>query len=170
MERFNPIAIANFFVDKGVDQGRPITPMQLVKLVYITHGWYLALTGKPLIDEEVQAWKYGPVVNSVYHTFKWWGGSPITIPSDRVRAVESDALKGVSNMDEFLHSIWKRYSHLSGVQLSTITHEEGSPWHTVWERQGGKNRVGAVIPDPLIRGYYKNKLLNPQSNSRKNNV
>ena len=55
----------------------PLTPMQVLKLVYICHGWMLGLTGRPLIRESAQAWTYGPVVPSVYHQYKTWGGNSI---------------------------------------------------------------------------------------------
>ncbi len=82
----NAVAIANYFVRKSLDSGIPVTPMKLVKLVYVAHGWYLGLTGEPLIAEGVQAWKYGPVVPSVYDKFKMYGGSAITEPAGALSA------------------------------------------------------------------------------------
>src|SRR5215467_7486621 len=71
-------AVANEFLYLAKEERRPVTPMQLLKLVYFAHGWYLALTGERLIDERVEAWKYGPVVPSIYHEFKRFGNEPIT--------------------------------------------------------------------------------------------
>ncbi|QLH42366.1 MAG: DUF4065 domain-containing protein [Coxiellaceae bacterium] len=51
--------------------------MKLAKLIYVAHGWSLALNDVPLIDEAVQAWKFGPVIESVYHEFKHFGNDVI---------------------------------------------------------------------------------------------
>ena len=50
------------------------TPMHIIKLVYLSHGWMLGLHDTPLLWEPVEAWQYGPVVPSVYHLYKGWGG------------------------------------------------------------------------------------------------
>ncbi|WP_366513810.1 type II toxin-antitoxin system antitoxin SocA domain-containing protein [Planktotalea sp.] len=52
--------------------------MKLQKLVYIAYGWHLALSGKKLFTEEIEAWKHGPVVPSLYHEFKHLRENPIT--------------------------------------------------------------------------------------------
>ena len=41
---------------------KPTTPMGIVKLVYLAHGWQLGWDGEPLINEPVEAWTYGPVI------------------------------------------------------------------------------------------------------------
>ncbi|MFQ5632018.1 MAG: Panacea domain-containing protein, partial [bacterium] len=56
--------IANYFIDFARKDGVAISPMKLQKLVYFAHGYYLAITGQPLIEEEIQAWRYGPQRNS----------------------------------------------------------------------------------------------------------
>jgi len=60
-----PLAVANYFIKKSQDDGIAVTPMQLVKLVYIAHGWHLGLHHSQLLTESIQAWKYGPVIPSV---------------------------------------------------------------------------------------------------------
>jgi hypothetical protein len=32
-------AIANYFIDKALEDDRELTPMKLIKLVYLAHGW-----------------------------------------------------------------------------------------------------------------------------------
>lgn len=59
---YSPVQIANKFITLGNQHHNPLTHMQLQKLTYIAHGYYLALTGKPLLNECVSAWKYGPVI------------------------------------------------------------------------------------------------------------
>jgi len=71
------LAIANEFIKVARERNKQLTPMELLKLVYFAHGWYLALSGVPLINEPVQAWRFGPVIPSIYHAFKRYGSGPI---------------------------------------------------------------------------------------------
>src|SRR5687767_12203236 len=75
---YDPKSIANYFIDLAAAEGKKLTPLQLIKLVYIAHGWYLGLTGKPLINESPQAWQYGPVIPSLYHALKIHGNDAVT--------------------------------------------------------------------------------------------
>ena len=148
------LAIADFFIRKASDKGVELRPMKLLKLVYLAHGWNLGFTGVALISDEVQAWQWGPVIPSLYHEIKQFRDRPI--PADVISAslIQPDAVSPL------LGKIWDGYSRFSGAQLSTITHEEGSPWFTVWHLHGGKNRLGAVIPNTLIEQYYKQRIAN----------
>ena len=56
------IAVEFLELAKNQTHYKEITTMQLLKLVYIAHGWMLGLYDKPLISDEVEAWQYGPVI------------------------------------------------------------------------------------------------------------
>lgn len=75
---FSPQAVANYLLDKARDDGELLTHMKLQKLVYIAHGWHLAVTGKPLLSDPVEAWQFGPVIRSLYHDLKHFGHEPIS--------------------------------------------------------------------------------------------
>ena len=75
---YRACAIANYFLERA--EREPITQMKVQKLVYFAHGWHLGITQKPLINEQVEAWPYGPVIPSLYQDLKRWGADPITEP------------------------------------------------------------------------------------------
>lgn len=154
---YDPITIANYFLSKyGV--AYHITPMKLVKLVYIAHGWHLGITDTALIDENPEAWKYGPVVPRVYHEFKRFGKSPIKMEIQ----LKEDELP--SNTREFLDKIWSVYGRFTAIQLSEKTHQPGTPWYIVWHNNRKKAGETLQIPDTLIRNYYRRMLeLNKQT-------
>lgn len=154
MEGHSPFAVARYFIEKAKASGVELTPMKLVKLLYIAHGWHLALLGKPLIREPIQAWKYGPVIESIYHGFKRLGNKPI--PSDEAANLARADFSTETNA--LLQHVWNKYSTLTALNLSALTHQPGTPWHTVWEREGGKIYRGEVIPNEIIRAFYMSKL------------
>ena len=149
----SPFAVANYFIEKSAATGVEITPMKLLKLVYIAHGWSLGLLDRPLIAEQPQAWKYGPVIESLYQGFRRYGNECIpgsaTVPHAELNA---DSLE-----KQLLDQVWAKYSPLTGGQLSSLTHQPGTPWYKVWHEQGGKDRLNAPIPNALIAQHYKEK-------------
>ena len=37
------------------NEGRPVTPLELIKLTYLAHGWSLAFRGRGLVREAAEA-------------------------------------------------------------------------------------------------------------------
>ena len=150
----NSLLISNYFVNKSLDEGVELTPMKVLKLVYISHGWFLGLTGQPLIDEAVLAWKYGPVVENVYHEFKRYGRGQITRYADITgdgRIDPNEVCPQDEYIKQFLNPIWDYYKQFNGLQLSALTHKPGSPWDRTYREHG----EGAVISRDLIKEYYR---------------
>jgi uncharacterized phage-associated protein len=169
---FDTGAIANYVLDLGDRDGRPISPMKLQKLLYFAHGWYLALTDHPLLDDQVEAWQWGPVIPSIYHEFKRFGPHPINA---RYRTVElnkngdMDFELRVPNLDDcsgsgdvvtakaVIDRVWQVYRDYSAVQLSNMTHQPGTPWQIVWERMGPSKLKSQDIPEDLIKKHFKDQ-------------
>ena len=64
---YSSVLIAGQFVNLGVKENNPVTQMKLQKMVFFAHGLHLALNnGDPLIREKFLAWKFGPVVPTIY--------------------------------------------------------------------------------------------------------
>ena len=129
------------------------TPMHVIKLVYLCHGWTLGLYDRPLITEPVEAWRYGPVVPSTYHTYKAFGGSPITV-------VPTDCSTHMTDQQNSLvGAVLDAYSEYTPLQLSDITHQPGTPWYETYFRWG----EGCIIPNELIRDFYRNRAYAKQA-------
>lgn len=156
----NALAVANYFVELSKRDKVPLRLLGLVKRVYIAHGFSLAITGRPLIDprfDRIEAWKYGPVIPSVYHSFKHNKYDPITEPAviarwNMAKAMEEFEVPELKNEEDkrLVELIWKRYKQLSDRDLVSLTHEPGTPWSMVYAE--GENRV---IPDERTRDYYE---------------
>jgi uncharacterized phage-associated protein len=155
-------AIANEFLTLAKNNGQELTPMKIQKLVYFAHGWFLAITGRPLISENVQAWDYGPVIKSLYGDFREYGNSPISFPATEFKMRDSRMtlfvpLIGNSGdpgdreiASQVVRKVWDEYGGYTPARLSNATHAPDSPWNQVY-KEGEKN---IPIPDESIRGYF----------------
>jgi uncharacterized phage-associated protein len=151
---YDPLAIATFFINRSLSTGIQLTPMKLVKLSYIAHGWYLAFKEEPLLSEGVQAWKFGPVVPTVYHAYKEFGKDQIL----RVKTVGLGTHLDITpHSDEWniLERVWNAYKDFTGVELSTMTHQPGTPWDTINKQFNGDLPSNAIIPNDIIKKHYK---------------
>lgn len=166
---FQSQAVANKFVEIANKEHKEVTLMKLLKLVYFAHGWYLAIKNEPLLKDQVQAWKFGPVVPSVYRAFKRHGDEPILDMCEEfdIESFLSDGsdiktyiprLPDDSFLNSFLKKIWDVYGSLTAFQLSAMTHQKDTPWDKVWNQEKGCERRGIAIPDSYMKDYFKQKL------------
>lgn len=153
----SPEAVANRFLELAREAGLELTPMQLQKLVYIAHGWSLAITGDRLVAEEPKAWRWGPVYPSLYHATKRYGSGPVYefIPEDNwpftgfIRA--RIAGSGFNEREEaVIRKVFDVYGDLKAFQLSALTHKDGTPWKKVFN----EGRPSAVIPSDMIKDHF----------------
>ncbi|MGB8191041.1 MAG: type II toxin-antitoxin system antitoxin SocA domain-containing protein [Chitinophagaceae bacterium] len=155
-----PLSVANFFVAKSLDTGEELTLLKLIKLVYISHGWHLAVKDEDLLSEAVEAWKYGPVVPAVYHKFKSFANSQITSFADEEQGSKRYFPK-IENEETIalLETVWEKYKEYNGLQLSTLTHLKNSPWDKVFNAPQNFGKKGLIIPNNLIKEHYRQKLI-----------
>lgn len=154
MPPYKTLHVANALLERGFKEGRAdITPLKLQKLIYFLNGWHLAVTGFPAIDEPVEAWKYGPVVESVYQEFKEFGRSGINRYAREYDFTSGEFKSYVVNKDqikfyEIMDAVWERYVGYSPLVLSAMTHQESSPWYAAYRRGGGE------ISSTDIKNYF----------------
>lgn len=140
-------AVANSLIKKACDDSSPLTPLQVVKLVYFCHGWMLGLYEKPLIRQHVRAWLYGPVVAEVYRSLKRYGGMPVEVEI-KVSEESFDEQEG-----DLISQVYLGYGSLTGIKLSQLTHAPGTPWYKIWNEEGHNT----IIPNLLIQKHYTEK-------------
>ena len=151
LDKITPAHIANCFLFWAWQEGKEITPMKLIKLVYIAYGWYLAFYNKRLFRERFEAWDYGPVCPPIYHEFKRFGRNSIPkdvenlswefLEDEKTGELNSSKLEWLDIKEpeqqktvNVLGAVWKFYKDKSGTDLSKITHEKGSPWSIAREK------------------------------------
>ena len=123
----DPIAIANYFIKKANEHGKPLSILHLVKLVYLAHGWSLGHGLGNLISTPVEAWQHGPVPAEVYHKFRKKGTHDIDVP-----ATDSDGnvIEAELPPDQqwIVDRVYDAYSVLPPFEISDRTHARGTPW------------------------------------------
>ncbi len=151
---YNAELIANYFLEKSFEEGCYIVTLKLIKLIYVAHGWNLALRNEELLYEHIKFDKFGPNIESVYEIFgSEYGSQPICNLSEQNNNTSSidDDTKSV------LKRVWDVYKVYSELQLSTIAHKEGSPWYSLNEDiHSGKTQFTPFIPNWMIKEYYTN--------------
>jgi uncharacterized phage-associated protein len=159
------LAVANYYLDLAEKKGEKLSPMKLQKLIYFAHGWHLSLTNEPLINSQIEAWEYGPVIPEVYHEFKKFGREPITSPATKFVFPNEDEGYGLLDMKliepkldknaevlKLLDRIWEVYGKYSAFQLSNATHRTGGAWYKAYKDE---KRKSSDISDALIAEEFR---------------
>jgi uncharacterized phage-associated protein len=151
-------AIANFFIDRSLVKGPPVTVMTLLKVMYFSHAWHLAQFRTPLIAQPFEAWQHGPVNRVVYDQLKGMGSNCISakVKSLDVTSATYIPTKYILNDVElkYLGDIFDYYAKFHPFKLSDLTHEEGGPWDTIWRKAEKRAVLGMVIPNELITTWF----------------
>jgi uncharacterized phage-associated protein len=150
---YSPLAIANTFLTRHRGD-RGIEHMKLQKLVYFTHGWWLALNNSSLINEKPQVWTHGPVFKSLYHTLKNFGHIPITEAQTRYPTEVPETVSGSNVTPTYIDFVWDKYGHLSSFALSSMTHKTGGAWSKLASEYDYKVPFDLEIPDEYVREEF----------------
>lgn len=137
------------------------THLSLEKLVYYAYADYLCEHSERLFEDHIYAFRHGPVINSVYETFKR-SGSQYVKPFEF--GDDSDIRTGVKELParsrilfakegtEKLLSIDRtiaKYGKYSAGALVDLTHRAGTPWSYV-----DSSVAYQEISDNLIMAYH----------------
>jgi len=125
------------------DAGDSISNLKLQKLLYYSQGVHLALHGKRLFNEPIEAWMHGPVVPSIYHELKVFGSGAVEIDE----GIDLDQVGDEER--ETLEEVFEVFGQFSAWKLRNMTHEE-PPWRDTTQ--------GLVIPRKKLRQYFRTLL------------
>ena len=160
-EGTTPVVVVGDYIT-GLGKG-VFTHMQVLKLAFMSHGYTLAIREKPLFVEEIQAWKYGPVIPALYEALRVHGGAPIphlyycktSVLSDEL-GKRMDDLRGHFDPEnlEIVNKTVEVYRDYKAFELSYITHKDGSPWKSAMERGG----EFSTIENDDMKAYYRKQM------------
>lgn len=142
MSIYNALKIAKYTVGYCTKINRPISNLQLQKILYFIQGEYYKQKSKFLFEDDFLAWQLGPVVESVYDHYSVYGGSKIY--DNESYDIDEDTTSIINK------TIQKRCTQ-SAWELVNEAHRPGGAWSQVCN--GSKN---TVIPKNLIIQEFKN--------------
>lgn len=118
--------VADYFLAHcDEESGDLISNLKIQKLAYYAQGFSLALLGKPLYAQPIEAWMHGPVVPELYHAYKQYGTNALPKPTD------FDHGKFSEDESELLDEVYKVYGQFSAWKLRNMTHDE-KPWQQTY--------------------------------------
>ena len=154
------IVVGYYLIARGL--GRYV-PFEIIKLVYLAHGYVLGMTGRPLIMDRIEAWKHGPIIPNLFHALAEYGRKPVLrlytdetpVASPEINRRRDELAEMIGREDaHIINQVADAHSECGPLDLSGICHSEGSPWDQVVE----KKYESKPIPNDVIMAYYKEKL------------
>lgn len=138
------------------------THLKLEKLVYLCFADYLCKYDKELYKDEIYAYKYGPVVKSVYEKYKGYGYKEIEKADEEILSEGIDempsksriifaeyGIEKISSIDETI----EKYGKFSAGELVDLTHRKDTPW----EVSGKGEYRDEIIPNEIIKKFHCNE-------------
>jgi uncharacterized phage-associated protein len=144
--QYNAFDIADYFLWKAQEDNQELlSNMKLQKLVYYAQGLYLALYEKPLFEDKINAWTYGPVVESLYHSYKMHGASGIPAsPYFDPKSIDEETR-------EFLDDVFNAFGQFSAIRLMEIAHTD-----QCWIDAQPRNEISCDSMRECLKKYIKN--------------
>ena len=140
--------VANHIIHKANDEdGVHISPLKVINLVYLSHAWSLGIYRQPLLNQPVEAWKYGPMF--------WDLSCGMTDIHPTMAFLQKDAQPAelTANEQQLLEEVYDRYRDLDTRQLTAMASASGSPWAEAWSNRNPLHNT-TYIADAAIQDYY----------------
>jgi uncharacterized phage-associated protein len=127
----------------------PVTNLQLQKLVFLCQCAHLRATDHVMFEDDIIAWQYGPVVQSLFYTYAYRGASSLrrvvnnkSFPIQELDDASVDTVRRI--LDAWLEQpLWNLVAH---------TCKEGGAWDVTYNPGGLKGTgFGDTIPVRLMR-------------------
>ena len=144
--------IAGYFIERSNQESAPLSVLQLIKFVYISHGWNLALNDTPLIYDKIEAWKYGPVMPSLHNLFEINNFSKDDLVENFLKE-EASCIKYADR--SLLNKVYVKYKNVSSEDLKELMHQKDTPWYRIWDDEKGRNQI---IDDDATKKYFSNNI------------
>jgi uncharacterized phage-associated protein len=153
---YSSLEVANEFLRLAERDRTKLTQMQLQKLVYLAHGYFLAETTGPLVEDDVEAWGYGTVFPKLRNATKEYGKRAISKRikwGDELLFPRPNGKVAIANLsglaERIIERVWSVYGQFPAFKLSALTHDPDGPWASAYVE--GENRV---IPEHDILLYF----------------
>ena len=136
--------VANYLLCIMSEAVEDITNEKVNELLYLAQGSYLAKYGRPLFDDKIEAWDFGPAIPAVCSAYQGYGDKPIRgYNASLITEVPSDA-------EDLLYDVARAYGRYTAEALQKVICSSGSPWSQA--HQMGKPHI--EISPTQIKSYF----------------
>ena len=154
-------AVADHFLLKiDVSSGDTISNQKIQKLCYLAQGWSLAKLDRPLFDDAIEAWGFGPTIFPLFRRFspyRWGALSAHTLRTDPTEKLDAEEL-------ELLDWVWDKYGRCSGSDLRVLVCERQTPWKEAHDDNAPPlGRCKEEITQASMRAYFLKQMPKPRS-------
>ena len=128
-----------------------LTRLEVQKIIYLAHVWYLGKNEQPLVEGDFEAWPHGPVNVELFYFSK----------KSKSRELDKKTFGFVKDLDEetnkneieALNYLFDSCSPVDGWELVDVTHWKGGAWVKNFDENKPQ-----IIPLEDIRAEGKARL------------
>lgn len=158
---FESMDIADYFVSSSLRQKIEINNLKLQKLLYYFYAMNLVNDNENPFHEKFEKWQYGPVLPSVYHSYKQFGGFGISeVPrhfrfneaKDEFESYRFDENQLPDDLRRVIDNFVRNLSKFSSFDLVERTHT-----HDEWKKSEQLINMGIKnleYNDEATREYF----------------
>lgn len=154
---YKAIDIANYIISYSLQNKYSVTNLKVQKIMYYIQAAFL-LENRMAFDENIRAWRYGPVIKSVYDGFKIYGSREITkVKQKKDMVIEGGKIEFIDTTDDYknidikdkelIDKVLKKQMQYNSYELVDRTHEE-YPWKVA------SRCSNDIIQTDLIKSYF----------------
>ena len=139
---YNVFDVAQYVLYRYMELNKSITNLKLQKLLYFIQRKSLQANQRPMFNEIIEAWQFGPVVPAVYYKYVGAGASEIyefSLPDVKFEQEDIDIMEDIIN----------KYIDSNPWVMVDETHNDG----TAWDRAVKTGVYKPVIDREDIRIY-----------------
>ena len=93
---YSGLAIADYFIEKALANGKKITNMHVLKMIYFAHAYSFGVLKRMLIRDDFYVWRFGPVEVKTYREFKKYEANAKADIKTQYAGTFGDTAKGKS--------------------------------------------------------------------------
>lgn len=133
------IELSKYIINKCVEDRKPISNLQLQKILYYIQYNCLKKTGNILFRDDIEAWQFGPVIPDIYYHFCGFGSMRITVIFPECKKIDvTDKIKNI--IDDVIED--KR--EINPWDMVKETHRDNGPWSLTFKNGEGNKKVISI--------------------------
>lgn len=142
---YSALNIAAEVITEYHEKGLPITNLALQKILYYIQIQHLDQYGCCAFDDDIEAWRHGPVVRSVYNTFRKYISSAIEV--DDISVVRN-TVQLTKEVKKTIHSIVGKAEKYSDAWILVDKTHHTLPWKNAYIP--GES---VIIPKSIMKNF-----------------